>query len=169
MSKRFEYVDYDGPAAAKSGKIRKLFCAVEHALQEELPDSRPKSLALTKLEESFMWAGKAIRDWQLSQPKNEERTCECGATIPGHGGAQCDKCALFNERSDIQVCPGCGKPQASPWPCETCETREAVERDKQALESGVCLRCGEDIEPDLILPTNDRLCGYCNHVTDKDD
>ena len=117
MSNRFRYVDYDGPSAATSGKIRKLMAVVEHAIME-LPESRPRSLALTKLEESFMWVGKAIRDTQ------DERDAE---------------------------------------------TREAEWRDKQKIEDGVCLRCGEDIEEDRLFPDNERLCGYCDHMTGKDD
>jgi len=99
MTSRFEYVDYDGPSAAISGSIRKTAVAMERAINQ-LPDGRPKSLALTKLEESFMWAGKAIRDKQLTLPDVEEpgvNPCpECGAPRETRN-ALCDKCDLFRE------------------------------------------------------------------------
>lgn len=60
---RFDHIEYDGPSAALSGSIRATMRAAEHAILE-LPESRPRSLALTKLEECFMWCGKAIRDKQ---------------------------------------------------------------------------------------------------------
>lgn len=67
---RFDYVEYDGPAASKSGAIRLAVEEVEKQLLLNLPESRPRSLALTKLEEAFMWAGKAIRDEKLEREKN---------------------------------------------------------------------------------------------------
>jgi hypothetical protein len=42
------------------------------AFIEEGPDSRAKSLALTKLEECYMWIGKMIRDEQIAEDNNAE-------------------------------------------------------------------------------------------------
>lgn len=99
MTSRFAYVDYDGPSAAISGSIRKTAVAMEHAINQ-LPDGRPKSLALTKLEEAFMWAGKAIRDRQMALPNVEEPAAhpcpECGQSRESRN-ALCDKCDLFKE------------------------------------------------------------------------
>lgn len=63
---RFTYVDYDAHSMEKSLAIRDALREVE-ALLMRLPESRPRSLALTKLEEALMWAGKAIRDEQLAR------------------------------------------------------------------------------------------------------
>ena len=64
---RFQYVDYDQLSTSKSGAIKAAVQEVEALLLKHLPESRPRSLALTKLEEAFMWAGKAIRDEQLER------------------------------------------------------------------------------------------------------
>jgi hypothetical protein len=63
---RFSYVDYDDASARKSGELRDAVQQVE-ALLLGLPESRERSLALTKLEEAFMWTGKAIRNQQLER------------------------------------------------------------------------------------------------------
>lgn len=62
----YDYVAYDEIAAAKSKAIRQPLEGIREAIGA-LPDSREKSLALTKLEEAFMWVGKAIRDEQLKR------------------------------------------------------------------------------------------------------
>ena len=64
---RFGYIAYDDLATSKSGAVRAAMQEVETLLLQHLPESRPRSLALTKLEEAFMWIGKAIRDDQLER------------------------------------------------------------------------------------------------------
>lgn len=66
MSKRFAFVPYDTASEQLDARIRECAAAYEEAINE-LSDGRAKSLALTALEESFMWCGKAIRDLQLSK------------------------------------------------------------------------------------------------------
>ena len=61
MPKRFEYTEFDAEQQKVHDRIREACELVELAL-EPLESSREKSLALTKLEESYMWAGKAVRD-----------------------------------------------------------------------------------------------------------
>ena len=63
--------------AAKSQALFKAKCTELEAGINILPDGRAKSLALTALEECYMWIGKAIRDIQLARnrcaPLQEER------------------------------------------------------------------------------------------------
>jgi len=86
---RFDYVKYDD-IALEQQKLIKQFCQhVEQTLdfivpppsKDAKPDSnafRSRALAITKLEEVYMWAGKAIRDQQIarnsSAPLQEERS-----------------------------------------------------------------------------------------------
>ncbi len=64
MSKRFDYVRYDETAQKLQEQFKVKVSELE-ALIESLPPSRGGSLALTKLEEVYMWVGKAIRDDQV--------------------------------------------------------------------------------------------------------
>lgn len=61
---RFDYVKYDEHAIAMQGALKTKFEEVE-TLCNYLVDGRAKSLAFTKLEEAYMWAGKALRDMQI--------------------------------------------------------------------------------------------------------
>lgn len=83
---RFDYVQYDKGAiedqeSAKAlvSKVETLINGIGYAQGKLSSDcARAKSLALTKLEEVYMWIGKAIRDDQIarngSAPLQEERT-----------------------------------------------------------------------------------------------
>ena len=64
---RFDYVKYDAISQAKSTVFKKEFMELEGRVMEALPGGRAKSLVLTKLEEAYMWVGKAIRDEQLDR------------------------------------------------------------------------------------------------------
>lgn len=74
---RFDYVRYDQQSIKLQG-IAKAICEKLEQTVETLPQSRAKALALTKLEEVYMWIGKAIRDEQIARtnaaPIQEERT-----------------------------------------------------------------------------------------------
>lgn len=59
-----DYVVFNTEIAQKHGHLKGLFELLIGEV-EELGPSRPASLALTKLEEAFMWTGKALRDQQL--------------------------------------------------------------------------------------------------------
>lgn len=63
---RFDHVKYDDVAMAKQADAKDLFTEVETAINT-LADGRSKSLALTSLEEAYMWVGKAIRDEQIAR------------------------------------------------------------------------------------------------------
>lgn len=75
---RFDYVKYDEQAdeVQKTFKIR--VSQLEECIDGILKSPRAKALALTKLEEVYMWVGKAIRDDQIarngSAPLQEQRT-----------------------------------------------------------------------------------------------
>jgi len=60
-SRRFDYVKYD-EQAAKAQESAKQLCQGLEAYIESLEDGRAKSLALTHLEITYMWIGKALRD-----------------------------------------------------------------------------------------------------------
>ena len=66
MSKtsKFDYIAYDEEAKAHQAQLKLLVTAVEDKLYT-LTNTRYISLALTSLEECYMWAGKATRDDQL--------------------------------------------------------------------------------------------------------
>ena len=78
MSKRFSYVKYDEESVALQNQFRELFEAIEALAEAKLTESRAKSLLMTKLEEAYMWVGKAIRDAQtleriaVEQPERKD-------------------------------------------------------------------------------------------------
>jgi len=77
MSNRFDYVKYDDTAVRQQNVFKKLCSSLEEDINDILNDGRAKSIALTKLEEVYMWIGKQIRDDQIarngSAPLQEER------------------------------------------------------------------------------------------------
>lgn len=74
---RFDYIRYDEEAQKLQDEAKRLVVSLETFL-DTLPKGRPQALALTKLEECYMWIGKAIRDRQVylngAAPLQEERT-----------------------------------------------------------------------------------------------
>ena len=71
---RFDYVRYDESSKNLQAQFKASFEVVERDFQF-LNDSRAKALALTKLEEAYMWVGKAIRA-RDSHSKLEEERCD---------------------------------------------------------------------------------------------
>jgi hypothetical protein len=67
---RFDYIKYDDIALAAQQGIKAAFQHAETMISQ-IADGRAKSLALTALEESYMWVGKAIRDDQIGRAKAE--------------------------------------------------------------------------------------------------
>ncbi len=63
---RLDYVKYDEKAQVIQAAFKADFETVLERV-ELLKDCRAKSLVLTKLEEAYMWVGKAIRDDQLQR------------------------------------------------------------------------------------------------------
>lgn len=72
MSNRFDYVKYDQRAINMQNHVKEVCQQLEEYMQQFIPEGRPKSLALTSLEEFYMWVGKAIRDDQLTRVNNTE-------------------------------------------------------------------------------------------------
>lgn len=63
---RYNYVKYDEEATRKQESFKKLFEQMDEFVNS-LEDGRAKSLVFTKLEESYMWVGKSIRDSQVKR------------------------------------------------------------------------------------------------------
>lgn len=74
---RFDYVKYDEKAVMQQDVFKRRFSELSE-LVDGMGHSRAASLVQTKLEEAYMWIGKAIRDDQISRngsaPLQEERT-----------------------------------------------------------------------------------------------
>lgn len=74
---RFDYVKYDDKAIKNQAGFKDAFVSLEYLIDDNLLSPRAKACALTKLEEAYMWVGKAIRDDQIarngSAPLKEER------------------------------------------------------------------------------------------------
>jgi hypothetical protein len=70
---RFDYVQYDEIAKVQQAVYKELFSTLEDSVKGLSP-GRATSLILTKLEEAYMWVGKAIRDDQIAryEVKGEE-------------------------------------------------------------------------------------------------
>lgn len=64
---RFDYVAYDQEAAAKQAQMKDKFVELTSLIEANLYGGRAKALVLTKLEEAYMWIGKAIRDEQVDK------------------------------------------------------------------------------------------------------
>lgn len=64
---RFDYVRYDSEAEEKQTIFKKLFIELSTQIEARLYGGRAKALVLTKLEEAYMWVGKAVRDEQVDK------------------------------------------------------------------------------------------------------
>lgn len=62
---RFDYVKYDDTACTQQNSAKSVCSVLESFIDQNCNSPRAKALALTKLEECFMWIGKAIRDDQI--------------------------------------------------------------------------------------------------------
>jgi len=60
----FGSIAYDEQSKQASDNIKSICCELETAIEAYLSDSRERSQALIKLEECFMWVGKAVRNDQ---------------------------------------------------------------------------------------------------------
>lgn len=67
MAGRFDYVKYDEDATRVQEGFKSLFSEIEVFANAALKDGRAKALLMTKLEEAYMWTGKAIRDEMISR------------------------------------------------------------------------------------------------------
>lgn len=67
MSGRFDYVRYDEKSSETQQLFHEAFDGIAGMVENHLATGRAQSLALTKLEEAYMWIGKAIRDEQIKR------------------------------------------------------------------------------------------------------
>ncbi len=71
MSSKFDYVKYDDKALGDQADVREDVERIEaiiKAIQKESEAAgRACAIAITKLEEVYMWVGKAIRDAQVER------------------------------------------------------------------------------------------------------
>lgn len=67
---RFDYVKYDDKATIAQETAKDICTELEAFIQDNLTSPRAKALAITKLEETYMWIGKAVRDDQLERNGN---------------------------------------------------------------------------------------------------
>jgi hypothetical protein len=68
---RFDYVKYDDMAILQQGIFKDQFLKIEGDIKK-LYQGRSASLALTKIEEAYMWIGKQIRDDQIARNEKTE-------------------------------------------------------------------------------------------------
>lgn len=64
---RFDYIQYDVQAQSIQARAKEICVVLEAHIERTIENGRAKSLALTKLEEVYMWVGKAIRDEQVKR------------------------------------------------------------------------------------------------------
>lgn len=80
---RFDYVKYDNAAMVDQEGAKDLVQKLEHLIEflcgeddvtkkQIKATARAKALALTRLEECYMWIGKAIRDDQIARNGSAE-------------------------------------------------------------------------------------------------
>jgi len=68
---RFDHVEFD-LAHIEIRKEAKQLCLDLESFVDQMTPSRAKSLALTALEESYMWIGKGLRDSQVRFDQNQK-------------------------------------------------------------------------------------------------
>ncbi len=61
---RFDYVQYDKKAAEDQALIKQKYMELEQLIEERVHNTTARGRIFVKLEESYMWVGKAIRDDQ---------------------------------------------------------------------------------------------------------
>lgn len=67
MSQRFDHTEFDASSEAALNELRKEFEKLRQLI-EGIGPARPTSLALTKLDECYMWTVGAIADAQRKEP-----------------------------------------------------------------------------------------------------
>lgn len=63
---RFSHIIYDAASLSQQGAFKQTVEELSTHLEAQ-PNGRYKALALTSLEEAYMWIGKMIRDEQLAR------------------------------------------------------------------------------------------------------
>lgn len=73
---RYSYVKYDGEATNKSEAFKKSFVELTRQIESNTKPGRAQANVLTRLEEAFMWVGKALRDEQIERNGSAEELPE---------------------------------------------------------------------------------------------
>lgn len=78
MTTRFDYIAYDELSRTLQQQYKYVFSEIADSLEVYGMDSEAKRNALQRLEESYMWVGKLIRDTQIHRNRGaileEERS-----------------------------------------------------------------------------------------------
>lgn len=69
---RYDYVKYDDIAMNVQADFKNMFENISGFADSLLKSPRAKALVQTKLEEAYMWVGKAIRDDQIARNGSAE-------------------------------------------------------------------------------------------------
>jgi len=77
---RFDYIRYDEDHTNMQAEFKTLVQKLAENI-EAMPVGRYRSLAITSLEETYMWIGKAIRDRQIEFGGNADDVPERGESI----------------------------------------------------------------------------------------
>lgn len=72
---RFDHVKFNESTQSASEEFKQRYVSIE-VLLDRLPPMKGKAFALQRLEESFMWVGKALRDIQLEIEAKEKQNAE---------------------------------------------------------------------------------------------
>lgn len=64
---KFDSIQFDNHSQAVSETIKQRYKPLFDLIETSLQPSRERSLVLTKLEESFMWVNKALKEEQLKR------------------------------------------------------------------------------------------------------
>lgn len=67
QASRFDYVAYDSSASQDQAHVKELVTILERSIEITIKCQRSKALALTNLEQTYMWIGKGIRNDQISR------------------------------------------------------------------------------------------------------
>lgn len=70
---RFDNATYDNDTIMSQNAFKNL-CQQLEVFMDTIPDGRSKSMALTKLEECYMWIGKGLRDKQWAKDAKFKET-----------------------------------------------------------------------------------------------
>jgi hypothetical protein len=102
-SSRYDYIKYDATSMVFQESLKLVFVNLTTAL-ENFPPSREFSLAVTKLEEAYMWIGKGIKEHQIarlgSAELNESRDQKIDMPPPVNGGMTEDQHLPLAEKKE---------------------------------------------------------------------
>ena len=147
---RFDYVKYDEQAQKTQDMFKHSVIGLEKDIVGSLADSRAQSLALTKLEEVYMWIGKAIRDDQIKRnglaPLQEDKlkTVQDAAREARIEAYECLQKSTHKRIEELEKLIGALQ-QANALMAE--KLKHACERCECPFPNshGICDRCGKRV------------------------